>query len=86
MSIGRPQSFSDLVSAPPDRGSFPLDHYGAFVQQLSRRSRLTCTLNRSLNDVGAELVLSELRRMQRCYESLPRVPSSAQGDVDAMPR
>ncbi|KAI5124391.1 hypothetical protein M0805_008276 [Coniferiporia weirii] len=28
MSIGRPQSFSALVNAPPDRGSFPLDHYG----------------------------------------------------------
>lgn len=29
MSFGRPGSFSDLVNAPPDRGSFPLDHDGA---------------------------------------------------------
>lgn len=28
MSFGRPQSFSDLTSTPPDRGSFPLDHFG----------------------------------------------------------
>ena len=29
MSFGRPGGFSDLVNAPPDRGSFPLDHYGS---------------------------------------------------------
>lgn len=28
MSFGRPGGFSDIVSTPPDRGAFPLDHYG----------------------------------------------------------
>lgn len=32
MSFGRPQSFSDFTSTPPDRGSFPLDHDGAHFE------------------------------------------------------
>ncbi|PAV21831.1 cytochrome c oxidase assembly cox19 [Pyrrhoderma noxium] len=34
MSFGRPGSFSEILSSPPDRGSFPLDHYGECKEQM----------------------------------------------------
>ncbi|EJD04401.1 uncharacterized protein FOMMEDRAFT_34575, partial [Fomitiporia mediterranea MF3/22] len=40
MSFGRPQSFSDLVNTPPDRGSFPLDHYGECKEHM--KAYLAC--------------------------------------------
>lgn len=36
MSFGRPPTFSSFQVLPPERGSFPLDHYGeckSFMQE-----------------------------------------------------
>lgn len=74
MSFGRPSGISDIVKlAPPQRGSFPLDHDGKSPQKtlLGKKKTLTC--------------LTIHRRVQRRDEAIHEVPQGKRTRSREMP-
>ncbi|OCB91176.1 hypothetical protein A7U60_g1584 [Sanghuangporus baumii] len=93
MSFGRPQGFSDIVSTPPDRGAFPLDHYGECKEQMKaylaclKKNAATSTPCRTLNKDYLECRMSKGLMQRDDWHSLglENVPTSERNSSPSSP-
>ncbi|PKI82959.1 Cox19p [Malassezia vespertilionis] len=72
MSFGRPASFTNFQVLPPERGSFPLDHFGDCTTQM--RAYMAC-LKENKNNNGACRHLSKAYLKCRMDNQLMEVES-----------
>ncbi|KLO20475.1 hypothetical protein SCHPADRAFT_816202 [Schizopora paradoxa] len=57
MSFGRPPSFSDFSVNPPDRGSFPLDHFAECKNQMM--TYLNCLRQQGQNSAPCRILVKD---------------------------